>query len=244
MPYPNEHSCRLEDPAKYDNFNRKNCEQKHEGKCIDVIYGVKGGKSEVQALRYPKKVWEEKDARDHCKSRGGSFEPAEKEKKEGGTNMDIVNKESFKKAYPDLFAEIDKEAYDRGISEGKTQGRIEGSEAERNRIKEVEGQLIPGHEAVIQELKYDGKTTGPEAAVIVLKKENEMREQRLKDIRTDGSKVSVPDAPPPDVEMGEKGDDEKRAKLIEDYKKANPKASERDAVVAVSKQHPELFKDR
>jgi HK97 family phage prohead protease len=79
MPYPNEHSCRLEDPGQFDRFARKNCEEKHEGKCIDVIYGVKEGVSKIQALRYNKDTWAEGDARDHCKGRGGSFEPAEEE---------------------------------------------------------------------------------------------------------------------------------------------------------------------
>lgn len=76
MPYPNEHSCRLEDPGKYDRFNREKCGQKHEDKCIDVIYGIKEGKSEVQALRYKKDIWDEDDARAHCESRDGKFEPA------------------------------------------------------------------------------------------------------------------------------------------------------------------------
>jgi len=81
MPYPNEHSCRLENPDKYDKFNRKNCGQKHDDKCIDVIYGVKEGKSEIQALRYGTDIWTEAAARAHCKEREGTFEPAEKEKK-------------------------------------------------------------------------------------------------------------------------------------------------------------------
>lgn len=76
MPYPNEHACRLEDPGKYDSFSRKNCEQKHEGKCIDVIYGIKNNKSEIQALRYDKNIWSESSARSHCKDRGGTFEAA------------------------------------------------------------------------------------------------------------------------------------------------------------------------
>lgn len=244
MPYPNEHSCRLEDPAKYERFARKNCEEKHDGKCIDIIYGVpKGGGSEIQALRYPKDVWKEEDAKDHCKSRGGSFEPAEKEKG-GTTEMETVTKESFATAYPDLFAGIQKEAYDKGFSEGSTKGKADGAEAERNRIRDVEGQLISGHETVIQELKFDGKTTGAEAAVIVLKKEKELREKKLEDMRLDGAKILVPDASPPDIETGEKGMDEKRKSLIEDYKKTHPKVSDKDAVIAVSKEHPELFKNR
>lgn len=75
-PYENEHSCRLEDPKQFDKFNRKNCEQKHEGKCIDVIYGIKEGKSKVQALRYKTSIWTKEAAQSHCKSREGTFEAA------------------------------------------------------------------------------------------------------------------------------------------------------------------------
>lgn len=88
MPYSQEHSCRLSDPKQYDRFTRKNCEQKHDGKCLDVIYGIKNNKSEIQALRYKKDVWTESSARAHCKSRDGIlFEPAKKEKKEIDMNL-------------------------------------------------------------------------------------------------------------------------------------------------------------
>ncbi|HXK36144.1 MAG TPA: HK97 family phage prohead protease [Candidatus Paceibacterota bacterium] len=78
MPYENEHACRLHPPGDYDKFARKNCEIKHEGKCIDVIYGIKEGKSEIQAMRYPKKVWDAEDARAHCEDHDGTFEAAAK----------------------------------------------------------------------------------------------------------------------------------------------------------------------
>jgi hypothetical protein len=81
MPYENEHSCRLQDPSKYKRFARKNCEQKHDGKCIDVIYGIKDdNKSEIQALRYNKEIWTEEAARNHCKEHDGTFEPAKEAK--------------------------------------------------------------------------------------------------------------------------------------------------------------------
>jgi len=81
-PYEGEHSCRLNSPEKYVKFNRKNCEQKHDGKCIDVIYGrKKDDKSEIQSLRYSKDIWKEAAARSHCKSREGTFEAAKKEAK-------------------------------------------------------------------------------------------------------------------------------------------------------------------
>lgn len=79
MPYKNEHACRLEDPGKFDRFNRVNCEQKHEGKCIDVIYGIKEGKSKIQALRYPKDEWTADAAKSHCEGREGTFEAAAEE---------------------------------------------------------------------------------------------------------------------------------------------------------------------
>lgn len=75
-PFPNEHACRLNDPAKYTRFARKNCEQKSDDKCIDVIYGVKEGKAEIQALRYPKSVWAPAAAKSHCSGREGLFEAA------------------------------------------------------------------------------------------------------------------------------------------------------------------------
>jgi len=49
MPYPNEHAARITDPGQYDRIRRKNDAF---GKGIDVIYGVKDGKSEVQAIRF------------------------------------------------------------------------------------------------------------------------------------------------------------------------------------------------
>jgi HK97 family phage major capsid protein/HK97 family phage prohead protease len=45
-----------------------------------VIYGIKSGKSEIQAYRYPKKTWKADDARAHCKSHDGKFEAASEEK--------------------------------------------------------------------------------------------------------------------------------------------------------------------
>jgi len=81
MPYQNEHSCRINDPKKYDEFKRVNCAQKYKDKCIDVIYGIKDGKSEIQAYRYRKDIWTEKEAKAHCDLKGGEFHPAAKDEK-------------------------------------------------------------------------------------------------------------------------------------------------------------------
>lgn len=56
------------------------------GKCLDVIYGIKSGKSEIQAYRYKKTIWTASAARSHCSSHNGSFEAAS-----GGNNAEIDN---------------------------------------------------------------------------------------------------------------------------------------------------------
>jgi len=106
----------------------------------------------------------------------------------------IVTKESFLKAYPDLFAEIQKEAKAAGFTEGLEAGKKEamaaGAEAERNRIKNVQAQMLPGHEALIETLKFDGKTTGPEAAVQVLGAEKALLDGKKKELM-DGAQAPI-----------------------------------------------------
>jgi ClpP class serine protease len=63
-----------------------------------------------------------------------------------------------------------------------------GAKAERERIQGVEEQLIPGHEALIAALKFDGKTSGPEAAVKVLNAEKAARTTALDQRRADAPK--------------------------------------------------------
>lgn len=41
-----------------------------------MIWGIKDGKAEIQALRYPKDIWTASAAKTHCDSRGGTFEAA------------------------------------------------------------------------------------------------------------------------------------------------------------------------
>ena len=74
--YPSEHACRINSPDKYDKFARKNCYLKSSGKCVDVIFGIKNDKSEIQAFRYSKETWSEMAAKSHCKDMSGSFEAA------------------------------------------------------------------------------------------------------------------------------------------------------------------------
>lgn len=49
MPYPNEHAVRLNPPGKYERIRRQNDKF---GSGIDAIFGIKAGKTELQALRF------------------------------------------------------------------------------------------------------------------------------------------------------------------------------------------------
>lgn len=84
--------------------------------------------------------------------------------------------------------------------------REEGATAESQRIQAVAAQTLPGHEALIEGVKYDGKTTGAEAAVLVLAAEKTARQNAIADIEADapvvpvvatGSEEYEPEAPAP-----------------------------------------------
>ena len=78
MPFPNEHSCRLQNPDKFVRFRRG--KKKHDGKIYSVIWGfLKGGGSQEQAYRYPKDTWSKGKAGKHCRDHDGSFEAAKED---------------------------------------------------------------------------------------------------------------------------------------------------------------------
>lgn len=78
-PFVNEHSCRIKDPAQFNKFRRENNAASSNGKRLDFIFGIKNGKSQLQAIRYPKSIWTQEEARKHCAARPHiSFEAAKK----------------------------------------------------------------------------------------------------------------------------------------------------------------------
>lgn len=95
--------------------------------------------------------------------------------------------------------------------------------AERQRIMAVEGQLIPGHEALINTLKFDGKSTGGDAAQAVLAAERTQRGLHAQNLAADAPKplVLTPSAPvqaPADKQLT-RAELDAKAKL---HMKANP----------------------
>jgi len=86
-------------------------------------------------------------------------------------NMDI---KTLKEEHPDLVAAIVTEAT-AGLDQKLTEAKAAGAQAENERVAAVRGQLIPGHEALIDQLAADGRTTGPEAAMAIIGAEKGLR---------------------------------------------------------------------
>lgn len=63
--------------------------------------------------------------------------------------------------------------------------RTAAAAAERERIQAVRGQVLAGHEKLIEQLAFDGKTTGPEAAVAVLQAERALASNRAAALAAD-----------------------------------------------------------
>ncbi len=76
------------------------------------------------------------------------------------------------------------------------EGRAQGAADERARIQAVEGALIPGHEALVAGLKFDGKTSGGDAALAVLAAEKRVREANATALAGDAPKPVLQNPPP------------------------------------------------
>lgn len=87
-----------------------------------------------------------------------------------------LTRESLERDHAALYGQIRSEA----LAEGATQ--------ERARIQAVRAQALPGHDALIEQLAFDGKTTGDQAAAAVLAAERSAIAAR--------GKAHASDAPP------------------------------------------------
>lgn len=85
-----------------------------------------------------------------------------------------MNLEELRQTHPDLCAAL--------VEEGRIAGFQAGVSAESTRIKDVEAQSMAGHETLITSLKFDGKTTGPEAAVQILAAEKSLQNKAAAEV--------------------------------------------------------------
>lgn len=96
------------------------------------------------------------------------------------TKEPIMDLKTLKEKHSELVAAITEEAT-AGMTEKISAAKREGAESERKRIADVRAQAIPGHEALIETLAADGKTTGPEAAMAIVAAEKTLRAQAAKE---------------------------------------------------------------
>jgi signal peptide peptidase SppA len=115
--------------------------------------------------------------------------------------------------------------------------RLEGAQAERERIKGIEEAALPGYEQIVAEAKADGKSSGADVALKIVKAENKTREKKLEEIRGEAPKpvpaVAVDGVPPPE------GKKEKEFMILVDEHQAEKKCSRGEAIKAVAAAHPE-----
>ena len=126
------------------------------------------------------------------------------------------------------------------FDKGKTDGIAEGATAELERIKAVaaEGKAMPGHEALVEELMFDGKTTGPEAAQKILAAESKARKDKLDEIKTDAPEPVPGAAAPANEKPGQEADPQRVAKAARDYQ-AEQKTKGIDVSAADAVRHVE-----
>lgn len=117
---------------------------------------------------------------------------------QGGNMLTLA---TLRAEHPDLVSALVAEATTGMISAADLQtqittARTEAASAERARIQAVESQLIPGHEALITALKFDGVTSGDQAASAVLAAEKGARTAALAALEN-GSNPPVGAVDPP-----------------------------------------------
>jgi len=160
----------------------------------------------------------------------------------------------FKERYPDIAQLI----HDEGVTVGKAEGLAEGeaagiekgaaqaqdealktgAQAERARIKGIQDLAIPGHEALIEQMKFDGETTPEQAAVKLVQAENAVRQNAADALAADGIKP-VAHVATDGSGADEGGDDDKTfEQLVADYM-AEHGCSRAKAISATVKAYPE-----
>ena len=112
---------------------------------------------------------------------------ARAKKNEEETTMTL---EQFKADHSDLYkAIIEKAEAEKGVAVAAA--IIEGRNAEHARIAEVRAQIIPGHEALIESLAFDGKSTGADAAKAIVAAEQGQRNVAAKLLEEEANKPAM-----------------------------------------------------
>lgn len=114
----------------------------------------------------------------------------------------IMTREQLLSDHPELVEALRAEALAGMIPTADLSAQLaaaeeKGAANERARIQAVEAQLIPGHESLIAGFKFDGKTTGEQAAVAVIAADKGIRAAALSAMES-GANPAVPAVDPPE----------------------------------------------
>lgn len=94
-----------------------------------------------------------------------------------------VTADLIKAHFPEIAAALVAEGKTAGLAEGKTAGAAEGATAERERILGIESIAPVGYEALVGEMKKDGKTSPDQAATRILRAQKEKLGQHAQAIQ-------------------------------------------------------------
>lgn len=144
-----------------------------------------------------------------------------------------ITAEHIAEKHPEIHKAIRDEGYKSGLTEG--------AKAERERIQGVFSTYRTGREKLVAELMFDGKSTKADASVAILEAEDARRDALSAALKEDGKDIAVNQVEPGD--MNEPSGERKIEELVTAYRKEHG-CSEKDALLAISKQHPKLFKER
>ena len=109
-------------------------------------------------------------------STNGGAMPDVKKVSAGEHETPALTVSALQSDHPEIYQAV----FDAGVaSVDVSAAKKEGAEDERERIKAVQEQSVPGHEALIAELAFDGKSTAGEAAIAGLKAEKEAKTSHL-----------------------------------------------------------------
>lgn len=152
-----------------------------------------------------------------------------------------ITKEQLIKESPELYQAI--------LDEGRAQAKpsdadlearyAQGKADETERVKSIRSCVLPGHEALIEALILDGKSTASDAAMAVLKAEGELKAQAAKEF-SEGAPSPVPTAEAPQPSDG--GLREKAEKFVAEVEDVMKKAnvSKAKAMAVVAKTNPDI----
>lgn len=115
--------------------------------------------------------------------------------------------------------------------------RVEGATAERERILGIEEAALPGYERIVAEAKADGKSTGSDVALKIVKAENQVRVKKLEEIRADGV-LPVPVTPVDGVPPPEGKKEKSFEELVSAWQEGK-KCSRGEAIREIAKTHPD-----